>query len=99
MIMRNSKLATIIQHQEEDEVHKLIEKEQWDMISTPIGKALLLVQCVLSLHHFLQYYIPQNLSVSSKVTTLAMYIMFYFADYLLHLQVLFRVAGKMPLWT
>ena len=99
MIMRDSKLATMIQQQEEDEVQKLIEKEQWAMISTLIGKALLLVQCVLSLHHLLQSYIPHKLSVSSKVTTLAMDSMFYFADYLLHLQGLFRVAGKIPLWT
>ena len=42
------------------------------MTSTLTGKALLLVWHVLSLHHFLQPYIPQNLGVASKVTILAM---------------------------
>ena len=64
------------------------------MTSTPTGKALLLVQSVLSLHHFLKSYIPQNLGVSSKVTTLVMDSMFFFANRLLHLQVVFRVAGE-----
>ena len=56
--MRDGELATIIQQQEEDEARNSMEKEQWDMTSTLTGKALLLVQRVLSLHHFLQYYIP-----------------------------------------
>ena len=57
-----------------------MEKEQWAMTSTPKGKALFLVQCVLSFHHFLQSSIPHNLGVASKVTTLAMDSMFFFAD-------------------
>ena len=64
------------------------------MTSTPTKEDLLLVQCVLSLRHFLQYSIPQNLGVTSKVTTLAMDSMFFFADRLLHLEAVFRVAGK-----
>ena len=64
------------------------------MSSTPTGKALVLVQSVLYLHHFLQSSIPQNLGVPSKVTTLEMDNMFFFADLLLHLQAVFRVAGK-----
>ena len=40
------------------------------MSSTPEGKDLLLIQCVLSLHHFLQSSIPQNLGVASEVKTL-----------------------------
>ena len=76
-----------------------MEKEQQEMTSTQIGKALLLVWRVLYLHHFLQSSIPQNLGIASKVTTLAMDSMFLFADFLLHLQAVFRVAKKMPLWT
>ena len=49
------------------------------MTSMSTGEALLLSQLVLSLSHFLQYFIPQNLGVASKVTTLAMYSMFLFA--------------------
>ena len=64
------------------------------MSSTPTGKALVLVQHVLSLHHFLQSSVPQNLGVPSKVITLAMDSMFFFVDCLLHLQAVFRVSGK-----
>ena len=99
MIMRDGKFATMMQQQEEDEAQKLKEKEQRVMSSTPTGKALLLIQRVLYLHHFLQSSIPHNLGVASKVTILAMDSMFYLVDRLLHLQAVFRVAGKMPLWT
>ena len=99
MIMRDGEFATLMQQQEEDEAQKSMEKEQQAMSSTPIGKALLLVQRVLSLHHFLQSSIPHNLSVASKVTTLATDSIFLFADSLLHLQAVFRVAKKMPLCT
>ena len=71
-----------------------MEKEQRAMTSTLTKKALLLVQCVLSLHHFLQSSIPQNLGVASKVTTLATDSICFFADRLLHLQAVFRVAEK-----
>ena len=64
------------------------------MTSTLTGKTLLLVNRVLSLHHLIQYYISHNLGVASKVTTLEMGSMFFFADRLLHLQVVFRVAEK-----
>ena len=64
------------------------------MSSTPTGKHLVLVQHVLSLHHFLWSSIPQNLGVSSTVTTLAMESMFFFPDRLLHLEAVFRVPGK-----
>ena len=97
MIKRNGEFATMIQYQEEDKTYKLTEKEQRSMTSTPTGKALLLVQCVFYLHHFLQSYIPQNLGIASKVATLAMDSMFFFVDNLLHLQAVFRVSGKMPL--
>ena len=76
-----------------------MDKEQRAVSSTPTVNDLILVQCVLSLHHFLQYSIPKNLVVSSKVTTLAMDSMFFFTDRLLNIQVEFRVSGKMPLWT
>ena len=99
MIMRGGELATIMQQKEEDKAHKLMEKEQWAMSSTPTGKALLLVWRVLSLHHFLQPSIPQKLGVTSKVTTLAMECMFFFADCLIHLQAVFRVAKKNSMWT
>ena len=64
------------------------------MTSTLTEKALLIVQRVLSLHYFLKYSIPQNLGVALKVTTLAMDSMFFFADNLLHLQEVFRVARQ-----
>ena len=99
MIMGDGEFATMVQHQEEDEAHKSMEKEQRATISTPTGKALLLLQRVLSLHHFLQYSIPQNLGVTSNVTTLAMDSIFFFADRLLHLQAIFRIDKKMSLWT
>ena len=98
MITRDVKLATMMQQQEEDEAQKLMEKEQRAMTSTPTGKAFLLVQRVLPLHLFIQSSIPQNLVVASKVNTLAMDSMFFFADCLLRLQAVFRVAKKMSLW-
>ena len=61
----------MMQQQEEDKEEKSMEKEQRAMSSTPTGKALLLIQRALSLHHFLQSSIPQNLGIASKVTTLA----------------------------
>ena len=64
------------------------------MTSTLEGNALLLVWRVFSLHHFIQSSIPHNLGFFSKVTTLEMESMFFFADYLLHPQSLFRVAKK-----
>ena len=94
MIMRDGNFATIMQHQEEDEAQKLMEKEQRAMTSTQTAKALFLVQSVLSLHHFLRSFIPQNLGVASKVTTLAMGSIFFCADRLLHIQALFRVSEK-----
>ena len=99
MIMRDGEFATMMQPQEEDEAQKLTEKEQRAMASIPKGKALLLVQHALFLHHFLQSSIPQNLGVTSKVTTLAMDSTFSFEDSLLRLQAVFIVARKMPLWT
>ena len=87
-------VATMIQQQEEDKVQKSMEKEKWDMTSTPTGKDLILISHFLSLHHFLKSSIPQNLGVASKVTTLEMYSIFFFADCLLRLKVVFRVAEK-----
>ena len=92
--MRDGDFATTMKQKEQDEAQKSMDKEQWAMTSTPTGKALLLVQHVLFLHHFIQSSTPQNLDVSSKVTTLAMDSMFFFADRLLHLQAVFIVAGK-----
>ena len=94
MIMRYDKFATVVQQKEDDEAQKLMEKEQRVVTSTPTGKDFLLVQCVLSLHHFLQSYITQNLGVILKVTTLETDSMFFFADRLLRLQALFIVAGE-----
>ena len=96
--MKDGKFGTMMRQQEEDEAQKSTEKEQQAMTSPPTGKALLLIQRVISLHHFLQSAILQNLSVASKVTSLATDSMFFFADHLLHLQGVFRVARKMPLW-
>ena len=92
--MSDGEFATMMQQQDEDEVQKSMEKEYRAMSSTPRGKALLLVQRVLYLHHFIKSSIPQNLGVASKVTTLAMESMFFFANRLLHLQAVFRVARK-----
>ena len=92
--MRDGKFATMMQQQEEDEAQKLMEKEQRAMSSTLTGKALFIIQRVLSLHHFLQSYITQNLGVASKVTTLATDTMSFFADCLFYLQVVFRVTRK-----
>ena len=64
------------------------------MTSTYTWNDLILVQRVIYLHHFLRSSIPHNFDVASKVTTLAMDIMFFFADRLLHLQAVFRVAEK-----
>ena len=94
MIMRDGEISTIMQQQEEDKAHRSMDKEQRAMTSTLTGKALLIVWRVLFLHHFLQSSIPQNLGVTSKVTTLAMDSMFFFADCLRHLQALFRFARK-----
>ena len=94
MIMRDGGFSNMIQHQEEDEAQKLMEKEQQVMTSMLTGNALAIVQRVLYLNHFLQSSIPQNLGVPSKVTTLAMDNMFFFADCLLHLQAVFRVSGE-----
>ena len=94
MIMRDGNFTTMMQHQEEYEYWQSTEKEQQAMASTPTGKALILVQCVLSLNHFLQYYTPQNLGVASKLTTLEIDSMCVFTDCLLHLQAVFRISVK-----
>ena len=99
MIMRDGELATIMQQQDEDESQKYTDKEQRAKTSTLTGKSLLLVQRVQPLHLFLQSSIPHNLAFTSKVITLAMNSTFLFAYRLLHLQSVFRVAKKMPLWT
>ena len=64
IIVSDGKLATIMQQQEDYEAHKLTEKDQQAITSTLTGKALLLIWSVVSLHHFLQSYTPQNLGVS-----------------------------------
>ena len=94
MVMRDGEFSTMMQQQEEDEAQKLMDKEQRSMTSIPTGKTLLLVQRVLYLHHFLKSSIPENLGVASKVTTLEMESMFFFANCLLHLQAVFRVSGR-----
>ena len=78
MIMRDGKLATIMQNKEEEKSHKQMDKEQRAVTSTPTGKALLLIRRVLSLQHFLQSSIPQNLGVALKLTTLEMDSMCFF---------------------
>ena len=95
--MRDGEFATMMQQQEEDEAQKLTAKEHRAMLSTLTVRALLFFQRVLSLHHFLQSSIPQNLGVASKVTNLAMDSILFFADRLLHLQAVFRIAKTMPL--
>ena len=97
--MRDGKFSTMIQQQEEDEAQKSMEKQQRSMSSTLTGKALLLIQRFLSLHHFLLSSIPQNLGVASKVTNLATDSMFLFADcYSIYKRYL-ESLKKMPLWT
>ena len=94
MIMRDDELAAMMRQQDEEESQKLTEKEQRAMTSIPTSRDLLLVHRGLSLDHFLQTSILQNLSVASKVTTLEMDIMFLFTNRLLHLQAVFRVTKK-----
>ena len=94
IIMRDVKLATIMQHQEVEKAHTSMEKEQRSMTSTPTGKDLLLVWSILSLHSFIQPSIPNNLSIASKVTNLTMDSKSFFADCLLHLQAVFKVTRK-----
>ena len=84
--MRDGEFDTMMQHQEEDEEPRYMEKEQRAMTSTLTGKYLLLIKRVLYLHHFLQSSILQNLGVASKITTLEMDSIFFFADLLLHIQ-------------
>ena len=91
--MRDGEFSDIMQQQEEDEEQKLMEKEQRSMTSTSTGEDLLLFQRVLSQHHSPKYYIPQNLGIASKITTLTMDSIFFFADCLLQLQAVFRVSG------
>ena len=64
------------------------------MKSTPTGKALLLVQRVLSLRHFIQSSVPQNLGVAQKLTTLVMDGIFFLVGSLLRIQAVFIVARK-----
>ena len=92
--MRGGELATMMQQQEEDKVHKSMDKEQRAMKSTLTSRDLILVQCVLYLHHFLQSSVPQTLGFPSKVTTLAMDSICFSVDCLLHLQAAFIVSGK-----
>ena len=92
--MRDGKFSSMIQQQEEDKAQNSMKKEQWVMTSTTTGEALILVHRVLSLHHFFLYFKPHHLGVASKVTTLEMDSIFFFADCLLHLQAVFRVVGK-----
>ena len=99
MFMRDGKLVTMMQQQEEESFLKSTEKEQQETKSMLTGKALLIVHSVPYLCHHLQSSIPQNLGIASKVTILSMGSIFFFVDRLLHLQALFRVARKMPLWT
>ena len=97
MIVKDGEFATIMQQKEEEEAQISTEKEQQATASTPTGTPLLLIQRILSLHHFLRSYIPHNFGVASKVTTLEMDIHFFFKDRLLHIQVVFRVSRKIPL--
>ena len=92
--MRDGDIATLMQQQEDDQAHKWTEKEQLVMTSMPTGKCLLLFKHFLSLQHILQYSIPHNFGVASKVTTLEMDSIFFFADSLLHLQAVFKLARK-----
>ena len=55
---------------------------------------MLIICCVLSLHHFLQSSISHNFGVASKVTTSANVQHIFFADRLLHLQAVFGVDKK-----
>ena len=59
IIMIDGEFAAMMQHQEEEEVQKSMEKEQRAKTSTPTEKALLLVKCVLSLHFFKVFHTPE----------------------------------------
>ena len=80
MITRDGNFPAMMQQKEKDEAQKSMDREQRAVTSTLTGKALLLVQRVLSLHHFLQSSIAHNSGVASKVTTLAKDGIFFFAE-------------------
>ena len=71
--MMDGNFSAMIQHHEEDKAQKnRMEKEQRSMLSTPTGKALVLVRSFLSLQQFFfSISFPRTLGVPSKVTTLA----------------------------
>ena len=97
--MRDGELATMMQQKEEEETQKSIYKEQWAMASTPTGKALLLVQRVLPLHHFLQSSIPQNVGVALKVQSWRWTVFFpSWIVYYIYKRYL-ESLKKNPLWT
>ena len=87
MIMRDGKFAIMMQHKEEDKAQKSMEKEQRAMTSTTRSECPFLAP-------FSSVFHTPELGVPSKVTTLEMDSMFFFADHLLHLQAVFRVAEK-----
>ena len=66
MIMRDGEFSTMIQQQEEDEALKSMQKEHQAMSSTPTGKALVLVQRDLSLHHFFSLPYPRTWASPQK---------------------------------
>ena len=88
----------MIQHQEKDKVHKSMEKEQRAMTSTPTSRDFLLVQSVLFLRHFLQSSVPQKLGVASKVTTLKIYSIIFFAFFFTPSKSGIYSLREMPLW-
>ena len=94
MIMGHGEFDILIQQKEEDKEQRSTEEEHRAMPSIPKGKALLLIQRILSLHHFLLSSISHNLGIASKVTTLTTNRMFSVANCLLHLQAVFRFTKK-----
>ena len=65
-IMRDCEFFTMLQQHEEDEAQKSTEKEQRAMTSMPTGKALLLVQRVLSLYHLFSLSYPITWALPKK---------------------------------
>ena len=91
MITRYGELTKIIQQQEEDEAQKLVEKEQQAMESTPTSRDLIIVQSVLSLHHFLRFILLLLLNYIGKLSV-PRYHMFLIL-HTMHL-VLFKVTAS-----
>ena len=66
MIMRDGEFSAMMQQQDGDKAQKSMDKEQHAMSSTPTGDDFLLIQSVLSLHHFSSLPYPRTRALPQK---------------------------------